>query len=404
METVNKFVENNNKKPKIEEPQQNTPSENSNNEINSKDKLTNIDVINVIEVVLPSKSENNYIADSFVNSLEIAVYDLQNESLSFNVRRYSSDQELNKIFFDNSRSGKIFIGPLTTSDTKIVKKYCNKNILIFSFASDRGLANDCVFLFNFFIEDDLDAIFSYLNEKNKIALLYPNNKYGNYVNSIIDDYSKKYESTLIYKIPYNEDLSDIRTIIKQLGRYDFRKKELERQISLLESKKDEISLASLKKLKRFETIGELDFTHLIISDGNIRILELAPLLPFYDIDPNRIKFVGTGLWDEKSFFDEPSLQGAIFPGTELNKRIEFEKKYMDLFLLPPPRTSTIIYDVSSLINYLTITYENFNQINAFLKGNNRFVGLDGRFSIENNLIKRELSILKIQDGKAEPIM
>jgi len=404
METVNKFVENNNKKANIEELSKKTTIENTNNEINSESNLANIDIINVIEVVLPSKNENNYIADSFVNSLEIAVYDLQNESLNFNVRRYSSDEELNKIFSDNSKNGKIFIGPLTSSDTEIIKKYCNKNILIFSFASDRSLGKDCVFLFNFFIEDDLNAIFTYLNEKSKIALLYPNNKYGNYVNSIIDNYSKINESTLIYKIPYNEDLSDIREIIKQLGKYDFRKKELERQISLLESKKDEVSLASLKKLKRFETIGELDFTHLIISDGNIRILELAPLLPFYDIDPNRIKFIGTGLWDEKSFFDEPSLQGAIFPGTEFNKRKEFEKKYMDLFLLPPPRTSTIIYDVSSLINYLTVNYENFNQINVFLNNNNKFVGLDGRFSIENNLIKRELSILKIQDGKAEPTM
>ena len=33
-----------------------------------------------------------------------------------------------------------------------------------------------------------------------------------------------------------------------------------------------------KKLEKFETIGELDFTHLIISDGNIRILELAGVI------------------------------------------------------------------------------------------------------------------------------
>ena len=37
------------------------------------------------------------------------------------------------------------------------------------------------------------------------------------------------KSTLIYKLKYNEDLSDARTIIKQLGKYEFRKQELQKQ-------------------------------------------------------------------------------------------------------------------------------------------------------------------------------
>ena len=59
METVNKFVENNNKKANIEELPKKTTIENTNNEINSDSNLANIDIINVIEVVLPSKNENN---------------------------------------------------------------------------------------------------------------------------------------------------------------------------------------------------------------------------------------------------------------------------------------------------------------------------------------------------------
>ena len=330
----------------------------------------------------------------------MAVFDLQNESLRFEIDRYDNDIELENIFLQKSRPGKIFIGPLISDDVKKIQKYCDNNILIFSFASDRSLANDCIYLFNFFIEDDLRAIFSFLDEKNKVALLYPSNEYGNYVNSVIENFAKDSSATLIYRVTYEEDLSNIREVIKQLGKYDFRKEELKRQIEILEKRNDEISLLSLNKLKKFETIGELDFTHLIISDGNIRILELVPLLPFYDIDPNRIKFVGTGLWDEKSFFDEPSLQGAIFPGAEFVNRSNFVNNYLALYNLPPPRTATMIYDISSLISYFINNFEYISEISKFLNNDNNFMGLDGKFSMKNNIVKRDLSILTINDGEA----
>ena len=56
-------------------------------------------------------------------------------------------------------------------------------------------------------------------------------------------------------------------------------------------------------------------------------MEIAPLLPFYDVDPNKVQFVGTGVWDDKVFFDEPSLQGAIFSGIEEKKRRKFFDDY-----------------------------------------------------------------------------
>jgi len=376
-------------------------SEEDNSQFSNSDLEQKIN--NTIHIVLPDDKKHQYITRSFLNSLELAVFDIQNKSLSFKISNYSNNKELNEIFTEYATPGKIFVGPLTSENTKEIEKYCNKNILIFSFASDRSLASKCIYLFNFFIEDDLRTIFSYLDKDSRVALLYPTNDYGNYVDSIIENYSRKSQSTLVYKISYNSDLSDIRTVIKQLGKYDFRKQELKRQIEILEKRNDEISLASLKKLKKFETIGELDFTHLIISDGNIRILEIAPLLPFYDIDPNKIKFIGTGLWDEKSFFEEPSLQGAIFPGIEIEKRKKFIDDYVDLYYVPPPRTATIMYDVASLINYLIIKHQTIGKIIQILKKENKFSGLDGKFSIENNVVKRDFSILRIQNGEAKLI-
>ena len=71
--------------------------------------------------------------------------------------------------------------------------------------------------------------------------------------------------------------------------------------------------------------------------------------------------------------------------------------------MPPPRISTIMYDLSTLINYLLINFNNVEEIKTFLNRDNNFIGLDGEFSIKNNIVKRNLSILKIKDGKATSV-
>ena len=361
----------------------------------------NINQNKVVNVVFSEEEKHQYIVKSFLNALEMATFDLNNESLTFKINYYKNEQELNEIFSQNLKFGNIFIGPISTLDTMSVKKYCQNNIIIFSFSSDRQLAQDCVYLFNFFIEDDLRKIFTYLNEENKVALLYPDNEYGNYVSSIIGNFANKSNATLIYKVSYMPDLSNSRIVIKQLGKYEFRKKELENQKKLLKERNDEISLASLKKLQKFETIGDLDFDSLIISDGNLRILELTPLLPFYDIDPKHVQFIGTGLWDERVFFDEPSLQGAIFPGVEKSKRKNFFSRYIELYNIPPPRTTTVMYDLAALVNYLLNTNRKISEIKSTLSDNNLFKGLDGEFSMKDNIVQRNLSMLKIYDGEAK---
>ena len=158
---------------------------------------------------------------------------------------------------------------------------------------------------------------------------------------------------------------------------------------------------ALEKIEKFETIGDLDFTHLIIADYNIRLLEIAPLLPFYDIDPNKIQFVGTGVWDDRAFFNEPSLQRAIFPGVSIEKRQSFIDEYINAYNSQPKRIVTILYDLISLISYIVENQPNLESAFKFLNDQSlSFEGIDGKFSFENNLIKRKLDILQIIEGEA----
>ena len=241
----------------------------------------------------------------------------------------------------------------------------------------------------------------YLNDDAKVALLYPENEYGYLINSLIDDIIFESPAILVNRSSYKDDLSNVRDSIKELGKYELRKYELNRQKQILSSKKDEKSKKRLKKLERFKTTSDYDFTHILIADYGLNLLQVAPLLPYYDIDPNIVQFMGTGVIDDKTFFYEPSLQGAIFPGIPETRRINLINNYMEIYEEEFLRISTLPYDLIGLINFIYSKEYKFGDVIELLNNpNKKFDGIDGNFYFKNNMIERDLNILKINNGNS----
>ena len=353
-----------------------------------------------VEIILPRYKKPN-VTRNLINALELSIYKKEIKKISLNINSYIDIKELEKLLIEKAKPGKIFIGTLTPESSKIVKNYCYKGILFFSFAPDKSLADECVYLINFFPEDDLIALFNHFPEGSRIALLFPENAYGYYINYIIDPIADESSSLIVNRASYKEDLTNAREAIKELSKYELRKYELNRQKKILEKKDDVISKKALKKIEKFETIGEVDFTHLILPDYSIRLLEIAPLLPFYDVDPNKVKFVGTGVWDDKIFFDEPSLQGAIFSGIDEVNRLNFLNDYEKIYQEKPIRTATLPYDLLGIVSYIINQKMTIAQAYDLLDNSQiKFDGIDGKFSFVENVIFRELDILKIAKGSA----
>ena len=141
-----------------------------------------------------------------------------------------------------------------------------------------------------------------------------------------------------------------------------------------------------------------------IDDYGLRLLQVAPLLPYYDIDPNLVRFVGTGAWDDEVFYDEPSLSGAIYPGIEYINRKQLNDDYKKLYKEKLLRTSTLPYDLIGLLDYLINNNYSTSVFYKMLQKNNvKFAGIDGNFYFSNNKIERDLKVLQIDRGQAREI-
>jgi branched-chain amino acid transport system substrate-binding protein len=358
---------------------------------------------NNITIIL-SKKDRPEVVNQFINIIELAVYQKKIQNISFSIKVYENKNELNDFLTNQNLVGKVFIGPLNSSDSELLHQFCSKGAIFFSFSSTTTLAKNCVFLINFFPENELKTIFNFFPNNSKVALLYPENEYGFGINLIIDNIADQSNSIIINRASYSKDLTNAPKAIKELGKYELRKYELNRQKQILANKKDKESKKRLIKLEKFQTTKDFDFTHIIIADYGLRLLQVAPLLPYYDIDPNTVKFVGTGAWDDEVFYDEPSLSGSIYPGIELNKRQQLNDDYQSLYEERLLRISTLPYDLVGLLDYLINNDYTTSSLYETLQDKKiRFAGIDGNFYFTNNRIERDLKVLQIKDGQANVI-
>ena len=291
--------------------------------------------------ILFSNNSKEKFSKKYINILELGVYNKNLKNVSFEINFFENEKEFSDIVNKDLKKGKIFIGPADNNYTKIAKTFCDKQVIFFAFSSDTSLADNCIYLINFFPKNELEELFAFLKKDSKVALLYPENDYGYMINSLIDDVVNTSDAILINRSSYKVDLSNVRDAIKELGKYELRKYELDRQKQILSKKQDEISKKRLKKLQRFKTTSDYDFTHILIADYGLNLLQVAPLLPYYDIDPQVVQFLSTGVIDDENFFLEPSLQGTIFPGIEKAKRLDLLLQYKEIYNENLLRVSTL---------------------------------------------------------------
>ena len=198
-------------------------------------------ILNKTIIALFANDDDVTTRKQFINTYELAMYNLNVTDVTLQIEFFETDKDLINIIDENLVPGRIFIGPIQSKYTKVLNKYCDEKIMFFSFSSETSLAKDCIYLLNFFPKNELSQLFSLLSEDAKVALLYPENDYGYLINSFIDDIIFESSSILVNRSSYKDDLSNVRDAIKELGKYELRKYELNRQKQILSSKNDERS-------------------------------------------------------------------------------------------------------------------------------------------------------------------
>ena len=336
-----------------------------------------------ILVFLPFSGLYEKFGEKLRKSLELGLLETQNKNIKY-LYFDSGNNFSEKNFFDFLEKNRpsLILGPLLRENlVKIKSSVRHFKIPVISFTNDKNLAEENVWITGFSPEDQIEKMINYSLKCKKInyGFIGSDNEYGNIALKKINE---KINKNLLHKYL----LIDDQTILDKKMLHTLLKK-------FLEKKKEEV--LSLNKKPIFDAI-------FIVGDTNF-VLEIMPILTYYDLDLKRTDILGTSIFNDQLLLNEHSLLNAKFPKLEELNKEKFEKKWSEMWSGETDELTRLGYDISKISIWLINQEKNFVQL---IKENyNKFsiLGNKFKFYIDGHIF-RPSSIYKINPiGKIKKI-
>jgi len=349
-----------------------------------------------IGVLLPLSGKFQDIGESFLKSIQLALYDISNE----NIKIYPKDSKGNP--FDTYKAAKeldeegikIVIGPIFYENLERLGEVNNITFISLTNKTDKIPKNTIAFGIN--INSQINALEKYFNkiQINKTLLLSPNSEFTDQSQSVEEKDILKFYRTYSYSTNPKKITGEIEKITK----YRERKKDLERRIKILEKSDLYKHKQELKKLEQMHTLGKINFDSVFVIDFGERLKSVLTSFMFSDVSSEKVSFFTINQWFDETFFNENAMQNLHFPSVDFKNLKKFNKKFSDVFNEKPNKVSILAYDALGLIYYCWFN-NNFQFQTNQLYNKNGFKGLHGEFFIKNNQSVQNLKIYKISEKK-----
>ncbi|NQV99042.1 MAG: penicillin-binding protein activator [Rhodospirillales bacterium] len=354
-----------------------------------------------IALLLPLTGSNAAIGKALLNAAQLALFDFADSRFELlpHDTKGTPEGAANAASLAIGDGAAVILGPLLSRNVAAVTPAAvAANVPVLAFSNDHEIAGNGVYTLGFLPSEQVARVVSYANSKGitRFAVLAPDNTYGARVVAAMRQTVDVLGASITRARFYDPSAQEFSDVIRQFGDYDIRRRALLEQRKVLEAQDDEISKRALKRLENLQTIGDLPFEALLVADGGKRLLSVAALLPFYDIDPGTVRMLGTGQWDEPGIGKEPALIGGWYAAPPPSARMEFEQLYTDTYGERPPRLVTMAYDATALVSVLARKEGGADFSPAALTNPNGFWGRDGVFRfIAGGTAERGLAVMEV---------
>ncbi len=326
-----------------------------------------------VTLLLPLTAKNNStarVAKSLKQAGELALFDFDNPNILLTTKDTKGTPEGAKAATEEAvKSGaELIIGPLFSTSVQAASPVAREaGIPMIAFSSDQKVAGDGVYLLSFLAGKDLPRIVSHAVSQGKMNF-----------------------AALIPKTPYGEIVEvNFREAVTRAGG----------QIVIMEKFPLDANgmLAPVKKVAEVINSEEQPVQALLLPGGPETLPTLAPLMPYFEIDPKKVKFIGTGLWDYANVGREKPLISGWFPAPDPNGWRNFTQKYANTYGKAPPRIASLSYDAVSLAVSLSTNPQGQRYTATQLTRDSGFAGIDGLFRLKaDGTSERGLAVLEVK--------
>jgi len=353
-----------------------------------------------IGLLIPLTGENSEIGESIINSVGLAINKINNSSIEIIPKDTGSnpDMALDAAIELSNLGVKIIIGPVFNESLAYLNKVNEITFLALTNKNNNFSKN----IINAGINatSQLRAIdrFIKLKKIKKTIFLTPDMDFKNEIEVAISRSKIKVKKNYVY----NTDPTKLTEQIEKITRYQIRKQNLQDEITRLE-KSDESNKESLiERLKKRDTLGNVNFDSVVISDFDESLKSVTTSLLYTDVSPKEKYFITLNQWFDESLLKETSSQPLYFPSVNKSNYEEFSSEYYEKYNLYPNQLSFLSYDLVGLVYYLILQNDNIINQTMFAK-KTLFKGKVGIFEIQDNKINHILNFYKVENEKFKKI-
>ncbi len=325
----------------------------------------------IVSILLPLSGPKAALGQSMLKAAQMALFDIGSANFELVPRdtKSTKDGTIAAAQAALTAHSALILGPVFADDLKAIKPIVNPtHTPIVAFTTDWTLAGNDTYIMGFLPFTQVMRVVKYAQEHgySKLAVYAPQTDYADIVISTLQKSGVS---------------------VAHINRYSPKEPDLK---------------GSVQTFANSSRSGNaFDFDALMLPLGSEGLRSLVTTLNTNGINQGKVKFIGTGLWDDTTLNNNPALFGGWFSAPDPDMRADFEKRYQENYGATPLRLSSLAYDATALAAVLARSAA--DAASAYtpqtITNPRGFAGIDGIFRFRpDGLSERGLAVLEIRSG------
>lgn len=280
-----------------------------------------------------------------------------------------------------SAGADVILGPILANNVKAATAEARRSKTpVIAFSTDQNVAGNGTYLLSFPPEAEVQRIVDYVSSTGttRFAFLGPDSAYGRRVKTAYEERIQQNFGEVTASETYQgNDISVMQAPAQKLARFHAEGEALAR---------------------RNNNTTPMSFEAILLPEGGTALRSLAPLLPYYDIDPADVQFIGTSRWADPDTVREPALSRGLFAGPDKDTQQPFLDAYDRTYGETASTLASLAYDAVMMGAYVA----DGDPKKRYDRAENQqgFYGVDGLVSFDaDGRPERGLAVYQILNGR-----
>ncbi len=295
----------------------------------------------------------------------------------------------------------IILGPLTAVEARAVAPVAqNAGLNMLTFSNDPTLAQPGVWPLGITPDQQVQRVLQVAADdgRTQLAALLPDTDFGHVLAGAITDGTNALSEPAPQITFYPPDFNGLNRAVNQLSDFDNRGQGLEEEIKAAQDLGTAAGRERAHELQH-QQIPPPSFNALFIgaTDGDT-LAELANFLPYYDVNPPQVQYLGPGIWSTiaPQMAHQSVFRGALYAAPDPAAAAVFDAKYQAAYGAAPPDIADVAFDAAALAKMAAASG---GYTSAVLTAPGGFTGTDGVFVLQpNGQVRRGLAVFQIAPG------